>query len=415
MNRQGHCRLLAAILIVVCGMLSGCTGPNDEHLDGTYGRRGGAIGRDSVNGTAVLSEMFRNAGHRIITKSELTPSVDDADVLVWIPDNFDPPSPEAIQWLEDWLLRTDGGILIYVGRDFDAAIPYWDAVIPTATGTQAQEMTSRRQEDLADFFSERSTFRDETESRWFSYDPAPPRRKIRELSGPWAEGIDASQIGIELYGDFTPGEFDHDGQETLLATGDDPIITRFEFGHEELESYWEDEDFDYDYYDEYYDFAEWEPSELLLVTNGSFLLNASLVNHEHRKLARKLVDECVGKETVVFLQSGHTGIPIKDFDPPPDVPSSLMIFTVWPLNIILVHMAIVGVVFCFARWPIFGHPHRSPADRMSDFGHHVSALGSMLSRTENRSYVRHQISVYRQAYRSEAGGNDTDETPPTAG
>ncbi len=47
-------------------------------------------------------------------------------------------------------------------------------------------------------------------------------------------------------------------------------------------------------------------SQLLVVANGSFLLNAMLVNHEHRKLAGKLVDAIgPGGRDVVFLESGQ--------------------------------------------------------------------------------------------------------------
>ena len=50
-------------------------------------------------------------------------------------------------------------------------------------------------------------------------------------------------------------------------------------------------------------------SQLLVVSNGSFLLNAMLVNHEHRKLAGKLIDTIgPGGRDVVFLESGQIKI-----------------------------------------------------------------------------------------------------------
>ena len=50
-------------------LLSGC---GDERIDTTYGRRSGIIGKDSVNGTAVLAGLFSRAGHRVVTKHMLT-------------------------------------------------------------------------------------------------------------------------------------------------------------------------------------------------------------------------------------------------------------------------------------------------------------------------------------------------------
>ena len=50
-------------------------------------------------------------------------------------------------------------------------------------------------------------------------------------------------------------------------------------------------------------------SQLLVASNGSFLLNATLVNHEHRKLAGKLIDTIgPGGRDVVFLESGQIKI-----------------------------------------------------------------------------------------------------------
>lgn len=407
-------RIFTLTLLALTTVMSGCGSPPDEDLDRTYGRRGGAYGRASVNGTAVLSQMFRDAGHKVLTKRELTPSVFDADVLVWIPDDFSPPSEEVADWMDSWFDATDGGVMIYVGRDFDAAIPYWEAVLPGATGTTATELASRRDRDLDSFGRKRTVADASTEFRWYNYDRTPPRRKVTQLSGPWSEGIDATQVEMELYGKMSPGTIDYENREILLASGDDPLITRIEFPHADD---YDDEDVYY-YGDSYYvDKSSWEPGELIFVTNGSFVLNEPLVNHENRKLARKLIDRCAGKKTVVFLESDYGGLPIKDYDPPPEVPSSLMIFTVWPLNIILVHLAVVGVVFCFARWPIFGRPQRDKTVSVTDFGHHVAALGAMLARTGNRSYARHQLAVYRQAYKSDAASlepptGDTKLTPP---
>ena len=58
---------------------------------------------------------------------------------------------------------------------------------------------------------------------------------------------------------------------------------------------------------------EWKQSQILLIANGSFLLNLPLVNHEHRKLAGHLVN-AVGppRKLVIFLESGAGGPPIRE-------------------------------------------------------------------------------------------------------
>jgi len=133
------------------------------------------------------------------------------------------------------------------------------------------------------------------------------------------------------------------------------------------------------------------------VANGSFLLNASLVNHEHRKLAGKLIDE-VGppSQTVVFLESGRSGPTISEKDPSAAVPTGMEILTVSPICWIFLQFAVVGVLFCFSRWPIFGLPRQLPADAPSDFGKHIRAVAELLGRSRDRAYAMARVLNYQQ-------------------
>src|SRR3954454_1501716 len=91
----------AVVLIVVGALLAG---RRDEPLPTVYGRRrGGEAGR-SVNGTAVLADMFRARGHTVTTMSRFSPRLDKYDVVVWTPDDFEPPDEEHRERLEQWLM-----------------------------------------------------------------------------------------------------------------------------------------------------------------------------------------------------------------------------------------------------------------------------------------------------------------------
>jgi hypothetical protein len=125
------------------------------------------------------------------------------------------------------------------------------------------------------------------------------------------------------------------------------------------------------------------------------------VNHEHRKLAGKLVDEVGPPANVVFLESGWGGPPIRDQDPQAKTPTGMEAFFVWPLGYVLLHLAVVGLVFCFARFPIFGLPQRLPADPPSDFGKHVAAVGDLLKKTKDRAYATERLRHYQQSVRGE--------------
>src|SRR5262245_41681007 len=113
--------ILVALALFVCGCAA-------EDIETAYGHRGGLEGGQSVNGTAVLSDLFSAAGHRVETRHALSPSVQGADTIIWVPDSFQAPSDRVCDWLEEWLTDGDGRTLVYVGRDFDAAPLYWQKI-----------------------------------------------------------------------------------------------------------------------------------------------------------------------------------------------------------------------------------------------------------------------------------------------
>ncbi len=164
---------------------------------------------------------------------------------------------------------------------------------------------------------------------------------------------------IELRNRLVP----KDDAEELLAGGDDVLVAQQER-------------------------ARASGGKLILVANGSFLLNLPLVNHEHRKLAARLIESTRPGGRVVFLESGVEGPPI---DPDESDNSMWTVFGAWPLSAILLQLAVAGVIFCFARWPIFGRPRIVAAAALSDFGKHVDALGELLRRTRDRRYALAQL------------------------
>ena len=133
-----------------------------------------------------------------------------------------------------------------------------------------------------------------------------------------------------------------------------------------------------------------------------------LVNHEHRQLAGRLVDE-IGPESknVVFLESGAEGPPIRETDPEQRMPTGMEFFSVWPMNYVILHLAVLGVIFCFARLPIFGVPKELPSGAPTDFGLHVAALGRLLEKTNDSGYVTARLRQYQQTSRSETSRKES--------
>jgi hypothetical protein len=218
---------------------------------------------------------------------------------------------------------------------------------------------------------------------WVSVQGDLPRRQVKTLEGPWRDGIDASKVEIQLDARFnvpTAQELEQwvrrEGRdssslpavERLLYSVDDPLVTRISLEH----------------------------SQILVVTNGSFLLNLPLVNHEHRKLAGKLVNACGPAARVAFLESKDGGPDILDKEPDANAPTGFEVFTVWPIGVILLHLTALGILACITLFPVFGRPRELRKQPAADFGQHVTALGELLESTGDREYAVNRLRHYQE-------------------
>ena len=287
-------------------------------------------------------------------------------MIVWFPDDFEPPSEEVCDWLNTWLEADFGRTLIYVGRDYDAAPGYWENIRPAGSNELADEYARRLADARSEFRNARKVPTGPLECDWFTIDPTLKRRRIETLTADteWTSGIDAASVQIELNGRLIPP----DDAETLLESEGDVLVSRQWLGR----------------------------GQLIVVVNGSFLLNVPLVNHENRQLARRLIEEVgPGPKHVVFLESGPGGPTILDRDPDVSPPTGLDFYGVPPLDRIFFQLALLGLIFCFTRLPIFGIPREDTSTFESDFGQHVAALGELLERSGDVAYAKHQIENHR--------------------
>jgi hypothetical protein len=374
--------------LLVLGVVA-CVGCSDPDLDTLYGERTGIYGGKSINGTAVLGEMFEQAGHRVSSRRYLSPKLAEADVIVWFPDNFEPPEEKTREWLDAWL-EAGGHTLIYVARDYDAEPDYWREVLPSIPANQQAEAKKRSTDAIQRFDSERKDLPDAADAGWFSIDGKAKPRDVKALAGPWAAGIDAKKANIKLNSRIELGDW----AEPLLETDDGDLLVSRQWWNSNSSKLAEENAGD---------------SKLIVVANGSFLLNYPLVNHEHRKLAGKLIGEVPEDAQVVFLEGGNP--PIREEEPEPEVPTGLEMFSVWPMNWILVHLGILGVCFMLSRWPIFGLARSPESEAQADFGKHVAALAELLARTRDRGFAIARLQQYRQQSKKEPV-EKPDEVPP---
>lgn len=364
------------ILMIALSAAAGC----QEGVDSTYGRRSGIQGGDSVNGTAVLAGLVQAAGHSVSTASHLSPRLfEKADAIVWAPDDFQPPSAAVRAWFEGWLAAKPGRTLIYIGRDFDATPGYWRAVRGSVAAEDLPEVDRRLAESESDYLTARQTMPANEDCGWFTCQGKRNHRQVRAVTGDpqWLEGLDARQLDarqleIELNGRLVPPPT----AEVLLQSSGDVLVSRQAIGS----------------------------GQLIVVVNGSFVLNVPLVNREHRRLADRLVGS-IGppRQHVYFLESGRGGPPITQTDPGTQQQHSFAMLGRWPHNIVYLHLAALGLVFCYSRWPIFGRPRRLEPPALSDFGRHITAMGALLERTRDSVYALDRVAHYQQSPRREPG------------
>jgi hypothetical protein len=388
----------------------GCGRARD--IKSVYGERNSTEGGPSVNGTGALAEMYETAGHRVADWKRLSPRVHTFDTIVWAPDDFAVPTFEQREYLENWLAAKRGRTLVYIGRDYDAAPVYWRRVQPGAPPEQVVEISRRLAAAQAEYDADRAPLPKESYARWFTLHGEAPRRDVRTLDGEWATNdIDpsAAEISIAARLDMPQpsqkpqNEWKHPAvHESLLSSEGDVLVARVTDNM-------------------------WYESQIIVVTNGSFLLNLPLVNHEHRKLAAKLVEESGPPGKVLFLESGKGGPQISKKEANNKFPTGFEWLTVWPVNAILLHILALGIVFIAANFAVFGRPREirfssllvgpglrvvpiapmagmeSEAIASSDFGKHLQYLGDLLERTQDYGYAQARLQYYNDHVKRESG------------
>lgn len=351
-----------------------------DEISAVYGKRTSAEGRASVSGTYVLGEMFKQAGHSIISVEKLSPRLRKYQTIVWAPDEFEVPTQEQREFLEQWMAESPGRTVIYIGRDYDGATAYWSRMLPLAPADQAAEVQRKLAEAKSKYATARVKMPADRNASWFVTRAGAPR-KVTSLQGRWAKGIDPAQAEITVATRFAqPKEGETasssasrpESFETWLESDGDILVSRVTD-------------------------AAWGGGQVFVVTNGSMLLNYPLVNHENRKLAARLVGS-VEPGDVAFLESDIGG-------PRVEHRQIEKAHSEWPfpMNAIIFHLMMLAIVYCLARSVIFGRAKRLAADSPTDFGKHVTALGKLMQQTRDLTYAHARLQQYRQHGKRDSG------------
>jgi len=381
----------AALLLLHTGCSNG--------LDFTYGKSYDK----SVNGVSVFANLLRERGHSVTRKRRLTQRFDRYDTIVWAPDNTAHPPENVTAWLEQWLGKGDPRVLIVVGRSYDGKLPFYEGKFESSSPEARQGW----QRELAEEIMQRREYNfdwqfntgDPPENFWFEKDED-VKVDVSKIGGPWAKGIDSSEIELECRTLLKPLKDYNDEESTP-----------------ELALEYEDDD-QPGYYDTSWieDFRDGEVTvtelltvdgkpfafeisslqnpnrKVIVISNGSFLLNYPLMKGEHRKLAAKVADEATGD--VVFLESNYTWPLIGGSGNDP------ALHWTWvgqaPMNYIVPHFLFWGVLYCFVFYPNFGRPKRVQFHPPKAFRSHVKAVASILGRSKEKNWARQMVDLWLQ-------------------
>jgi hypothetical protein len=354
------------VLILGTALLA-AAGCGPMGVETTYGRSRGA----SVNGTGALVEMFRAEGHEVRVTSRLNEALAEwADTVVRFAPYPGRPDRAEAAWYEEWLADDPGRRLIYVPRDFNAESEYWGQVLaqlPKDADPALRLRIERRKDSTANWADELPHPSKEPApvEPWFDVAPAPGAPiNCKRLEGPWAVGVDPKDAALTRHQWLRAGEADD-----ILLTGDREPLAIALSGP-----------------------ADSDEPQVLVVANGSFLLNEPLVHRARRPLAGRVVRWAgASPRRVAFVESrspagGSRSRP----------PSLFAILWVEPFGWIAAHLGAFGLLASLAAAARLGRPRPEPPAGADRPVAHAEALGDLLARTRDLQAARALLDAYRR-------------------
>jgi hypothetical protein len=339
-----------------------------------YGSSSGA----SLNGTSGLAALCRLRRHDVRTAWHLTDDLATwAEVIVRFAAIPGPPPKEETDWYEGWLDGAPGRALVYVVRDYDAQAEYWSLVLEGLKGVtdadRDRRMLAESKRERASDWVARLPDRAEKPAdpeTWFAIgSPVNPPATCKHLDGTWAEDIDSQAAALTVH-EPLKAEAEH-----VLLTGDGHVLA-----------------------------MEWggRQGRVMVVANGSFLLNLPLVNPARWPLAERVVDWLGDSPRRVAFVDGPSVI--GEPEPPPTLLN--LIERIASFRWVALHFAVFGVLACLARAPRLGRASPDPPSDADRPAAHAEALGSLLARSKASDTAAALLASYRR-WRFPRPGPDT--------
>lgn len=402
-------------------LLSGCS----SELPTPYGDSRGRHGDDSINGMGTLRRSFAASGWQTKNVNRLSRRLRGDDAIVWTPKQSDQFNEQAaLTWLAEWL-RERPRTLVYVIADDGNEAEYWQQASDIAAADQRIEYRRRQARWLAEVMNRHVGWQGAIGHRidrgWF-------QARRRWGQSPQWEVFVGDQLDVTLR---------ESAQHHL------PSRVPFMFTASEDEPSWEASHFDAE--NLRFEVLARGPddlplalrivsaagvdaevaigrSQLIVVAGGSLVTNFAIARHTApggaalvQCLLAACLDNAQSTKPMVGFLANDGPIPISQSEEElSEGAAGMALLTVWPLSLVTVHLALMGIILCMILFPAFGRPRRLAAAAHNDFGDHIQAVAVLLRRTAGQAYARERISDYFRRLRGENSGPWVIPEPATA-
>jgi hypothetical protein len=395
MTRRNSANLLWAFTsLMTMVLLSGC----NSRLRTEYGQSRGVEGDESINGFGVLRRAYENSGWTTRDVHRLNNRLTSVDAIVWIPEEPDTLYDAATQWFDQWLAESKR-TLVYIVPDEGRERQYFEAAMENAPVAQRLEYRRHLARIESDQLQERLGEEAIPSNGWFTAERLPAETMLSVSGAKKEVPVSYKVVPIPLTTTaqaqtnptpvpkptsfwFSYGQSSAEVKHTTLYQADDgsPVVVRITS-------------------------PDWGDSQLIVVGGGSILSNYSLATSQGQSIAQRLISETGDMPgNVGLLTTDFRGASVSDVDPEINSLTGMELFTVWPLNLIILNLAVIGFVCCMILLPIFGRPRSADTKSSSDFADHLDAVAALMQRSGGESFARRRVSDYMKRIRGETIG-----------
>lgn len=415
---------LSYVMLLCTALLAGCSS-SEATFTNKYGDSDGASGRTSLNGFNALRRTYEQAGFDTRNLYRLTNRAKSSDVVVYIPTGPFPISFEANGWFESWLEMGDR-TLVYIVPDSGSEQRYWKDAVALAPPNLRLEYRRRAARSLNERMRWQNNRRSIPHRGWFVVEPQISETRVGDLQGNWAKEIKSSSGDAHsLHLEYAIAESQPTSGQNATAFVQGPtgpnspgfvVLNEGSTGNAKPELTAMVETKGGDAIVAKVSSKKWPDSKVIVVAGGSLLTNYAFTKDLGRKLADQIVqsstaDANANSKMVSFLTTNTPAIPISEAKTNSPQSTGMELLTVWPLSLVTIHAAILGLVICMVMLPIFGRPKKITETQSSNFGDHLDAMASLLNRNSSEEYARSRISEYMQRMHGETPSRWIVESP----